>query len=117
MDNSFWENLKKGLEDGVSVSKEAVNHYSKLGKLKVERHQIEKRIDATLRDLGQRAYDMKKDGQKAKIGDDIAIESFVKDIDTSHKALDALDEEIQALKDAYSSCRDNSADGEKNAAE
>ncbi|MGM0460803.1 MAG: hypothetical protein ACQEQ4_00070 [Fibrobacterota bacterium] len=88
------------------MSKKALDHYSRLGRLKVERHQLEKKIDAAWRDMGQRVYTMKKDGLDSKIAADAAVESFIKDVDDTYEEIAVTDEKIGRLN------KDENADSE-----
>ncbi|ERP39123.1 hypothetical protein [Chitinivibrio alkaliphilus] len=99
MENTFWDNVRSSINAGVAVSKDAINHYSQLGKLKIEKFQAEKRIETAFKDLGQRVYDMKKDGLDASIAADVAVESFVADIDENYAGIARLDSEITELKE------------------
>jgi hypothetical protein len=95
---SFWDKLKTGIREGATVSAEKVELYSKIGKHKVEQFSLKKKIDKNYTDIGMRLYDLIKDGKGKTASEDIAVEGFIKNIDSSQVEIDELTEKIEELK-------------------
>lgn len=94
----FWEKVKNGIKDGVHVSKDAVELYSKIGKLKVEQFGLRRKIDECYKSLGMRLRDMVVDENGAAVTEDPSVKKYIADIDESETLIKELDQQIDDLK-------------------
>ncbi len=94
----FWEKVREGIHKGVNISKDAVELYSKIGKLKVEQFGHKRTIDESYKSLGIRLHDMIKDKKTDDVAEDIAVLKFIEDIDSAETAIGELEERIIALR-------------------
>lgn len=94
----FWEKVKNGIKDGVHVSKDAVELYSKIGKLKVEQFGLRRKIDECYKSLGMRLRDMIVDVKGDTVVEDPSVKKYISDIDESESKIKELDQKIEELK-------------------
>ncbi len=94
----FWEKVKNGIKDGVHVSKDAVELYSKIGKLKVEQFGQRRKIDECYKSLGMRLRDVIVDNKSETVSDDPSVKKYIADIDESEIKILELDSAIEELK-------------------
>lgn len=95
---NFWDKLRNGIKEGAVASAEKVELYSKIGKLKIDQFSLKKKIESSYNDIGMRVYDLVKDGKADSAGTDIAVEGFMKKIDEHQLEIEAIGEEIEAIK-------------------
>lgn len=94
----FWEKVKNGIKDGVHVSKDAVELYSKIGKLKVEQFGLRRKIDESYKSLGMRLRDMIVDVKGDAVTEDPSVKKYIADIDEAETTIKELDQKIDELK-------------------
>lgn len=94
----FWEKVKNGIKDGVHVSKDVVELYSKIGKLKVEQFGHKRKIDESYTNLGMRLRDLIVDDKGDAVAEDIAVKRFIADIDEAESSIKDLQRKIEDLK-------------------
>lgn len=111
----FWEKVKNGIKDGVHVSKDAVELYSKIGKLKVEQFSLRRKIDECYKSLGMRLRDMVVDQKADNTTEDPSVKKYIADIDSAETKIKELDEQIEELKSLSkaSCCNKESLDCDK----
>jgi hypothetical protein len=94
----FWVKMKNGIKDGASFSATKIEQYSKIGKLKVEQFGHNKKIETIQNDIGVRLYDLIKDEKGNSADSDIAIASFIEQIDEHKAEIVQLDEQIEMIR-------------------
>lgn len=94
-----WENLGRGLKRLGSVAFEKSEELTKVGKIKLDIMGINKNIDRTYRDLGERVYQM----ITGEINFDVANDPKVKELISRMKSLEdelkLKEEELERVKE------------------
>lgn len=94
---SFWERVKKGLEEGLETLSEKSIEWSKLVKLKWERRVIQKETLQEMVDLGGKVYELHVQGKYDQLVDQ--SRDKIKNLTALKKQLEDKEGEIQELTD------------------
>ena len=100
---SFWESVKKGLEEGVSavrrgafVAKEMTEDTIKISKLRYGIHGLRDDIKATFAEIGGRIFDAVDEG-KIAVPKDEKIEELLEDVREQRKRIQEIEAEIEEI--------------------
>ncbi len=95
---AFWEDLKRTVQQGLSVAAEKTEEYTKIGKIKMDILSIKKEIDKTHRELGQRVSALIDDKKADSMGSDGKVKELKDNLNSLKKNLVAKDAEIEEIK-------------------
>ncbi len=95
---AFWEDLKRTVQQGLSVAAEKTEEYTKIGKIKMDILSIKKEIDKTHRELGQRVSALIDEKKADSIGSDAKVKELKEHLNLLKKNLVAKDAEIEEIK-------------------
>ncbi|MDR2578194.1 MAG: hypothetical protein LBC70_05215 [Chitinispirillales bacterium] len=98
--DTMWEKIKKGLRDGAVMSAEKIDEYAKVGKLKVDELSAKRKIDRNYLDLGERYYDLTRDGREASASDDLVVKKAVANINSLNADIAEIGEKIKEVQRA-----------------
>jgi len=97
---SLWENLKKGLLDGLHSASDKTSEYTKIGRIKIDVLGLKKEIEEKFIELGGRVYHNVAEENKKCIDDDLQIGQLILQIKELEKELNDYDVELRRIKDA-----------------
>jgi prefoldin subunit 5 len=97
--STFWESLKKNIQQGVQTVSEKTDELTKIGRLKIEVIAVKRDIEKLFVELGGRVYDILQNQEKASISKDDEIKKLVERIENFEKKLHELEERIQNIQD------------------
>jgi hypothetical protein len=92
---SFLEKIKKG----IAVSKEKIDEYSHIGKVKLDILGAKRTIDRLYRELGKRVYQMIEMEKNAGISNNEVVLSLTRKITVDLQRLADLEMKMQELSD------------------
>jgi hypothetical protein len=95
---SLWENLKKGLEQGIKTISEKTEELTEMGRLKLEILSVKRDIEKQFIELGGRSYQILKTDGTARIDQDTPIKELVEKIRMQEKKLDELNLKYENMK-------------------
>ena len=88
--STFWESLKKNLQQGVQTVSEKTDELTKIGRLKIEVIAVKRDIEKLFVELGGRVYDILQNQKKASIPKDDEIKKLVQRVEKFEKKLHEL---------------------------
>ena len=97
--STFWESLKKNLQQGVQTVSEKTDELTKIGRLKIEVIAVKRDIEKLFVELGGRVYDILQNQKKASISKDDEIKKLVERVEKFEKKLHEFEERIQNIQD------------------
>lgn len=97
---SLWENLKKGLLDGLQSATDRTSEYTKIGRIKIDILGLKKEIEEKLIELGGRVYHNITEKQIANCEGDLPIEQLIEQIKELEVELQTYNQELKRIKDA-----------------
>jgi prefoldin subunit 5 len=97
--STFWESLKKNLQQGVQTVSEKTDELTKIGRLKIEVIAVKRDIEKLFVELGGRVYDILQNQKKASFSKDDEIKKLVERVEKFEKKLHELEERIQNIQD------------------
>ena len=77
--NTQWEDVKKGVREGLSTAAEKVELMARIGKVKLDISTIKRNIGKAEKQLGRYVYDLVTIG-KSKIAEDEKVKGLVEKI-------------------------------------
>jgi hypothetical protein len=95
---SLWENLKKGLEQGIKTITEKTEELTELGRLKLEILSIKREIEKYFVELGGRIYQLMKEDKTEDIKQNVEINGLVEKIKVEENKLDEYSKKLEKLK-------------------
>ena len=95
--NTQWEDLKKGVREGISTAAEKVELMARIGKVKLEISTIKRNISKTEKQLGRYVYDLVTAG-KAKIEGDENVRELVEKISILEVDLKEKQAQLEEIK-------------------
>jgi hypothetical protein len=95
---TFWQDVKSSVKKGVSTAADKTEEYGKIGKVKLDIMNLNKQLDKTFKDLGEKAYETLKAKSKANLADDSAVKDMVAKIDELKKNVIDKEAEIEKIK-------------------
>lgn len=109
MSSTFWNDLKRALNNGAAIVAEKSEEYIKIGKLKTEILRLERKLQKLYSELGKKTYTLlsqKKSGND--ISADKKINSSLKDIKDTQSQIKSKKKEVEEIKISTSSDEDSS---------
>lgn len=97
--STFWESLKKNLQQGVQTVSEKTEEITKIGRLKIEVIAVKRDIEKSFVELGGRVYDILQNKKKASIAKDEEIKNLITQVEKFEKKLHELEERIKNIQD------------------
>lgn len=101
-----WEKIKKSLKEGVQLSVEKIDEYTKIGKLKIDELGAKRKIDKNFADIGERVFDLLESGQGDGIGADLAVGKSVENINELRREVSAINKKIDEIQQEAKSKND-----------
>ena len=95
---SLWENLKKGLIEGIQTASDKTSEYTKIGRIKIDVLGIKKELEENLIELGGRVYHRAQEEKKYDIREDNNILQLIEKVRELEAELTQYDEELKRLK-------------------
>jgi len=95
---SLWENLKKGLEQGIKTISEKTEELTELGKLKLDILSLKRDIEKNFVELGGRVYQLMKENKSENIKQNTEINDLVSKIKVQENSLDESNKKYDKLK-------------------
>jgi hypothetical protein len=95
---TLWENLKKGLEQGIKTITEKTEELTELGRLKLEILSVKREIEKDFVELGGRTYQLMKENKSDNINQNSDISKLVEKVKTEEKKLDEYNLKYEKLK-------------------
>ncbi|MBU1153845.1 hypothetical protein KKB84_07780 [bacterium] len=102
---TLWEKVKKCLADGVEVLKEGTSivaekssELAKIGKIKVEIINLNRKINNCFNEIGGRFYHLKIEDKQEEINNDNKINELVEEIKKIEEKVKDKEEQIDKLK-------------------
>jgi uncharacterized protein YoaH (UPF0181 family) len=111
-----WERIKKSLKDGATMSMEKIEEYTKIGKLKIEEMAAKRKIERNFSDIGERVYDLIKEGNGRGVAEDLAVKKNVENIDSLKTELVSIGEKIKEVAEEAKRGRRKSSNEEEEVA-
>lgn len=96
--STFWESLKKNLQQGVQTVSEKTEELTKIGRLKIEVIAVKRDIEKSFVELGGRVYDILQIKKKPSISKDEEIKKLVTRVEKFEKKLHELEVRIQNIQ-------------------
>lgn len=100
MSSSLWDDLKKTLIEGVNVAAEKTEEYTKIGKVRVDLLNLNRKLDKTYKALGREIYVRVSDGKKIDAHKDEGISYFIEKINHITAAIMKNEKLIVEIKKA-----------------
>ena len=77
---TLWNNIKKGLMDGIHTATDKTSEYTKIGRIKIDILGVKKEIEEKLLELGGRLYDMVAEKEMYDIKSDKRVMQLIEQI-------------------------------------
>ena len=97
--NTQWEDVKKGVREGISTAAEKVELMARIAKVKLDISSIKRNISKTEKQLGRYVYDLVTSG-KPKIGEDGKVKELVEKISILEVDLKEKQRKFEEIKKA-----------------
>ena len=110
---SLWENLKKGLEQGIKTITEKTEELTELGRLKLEIMSIKREIEKNFVELGGRIYQLMKENKSENMDQNIEIKAVVDKIKVQENKLDEYNKKYEKMKKEMSDTTGTTQPGKK----
>lgn len=95
---SLWENLKKGLLEGLQSATDKTSEYTKIGRIKIDMLGIKKEIEEKFIELGGRVYHNSVERNESCIDKDLQIGQLILQIKELEQDLKSYNAEIEKIK-------------------
>ena len=114
---TFWDKVKKSVDEGATYLSEKTEQFTRIGKLKMEIVGLKRKVDAKFTSLGKRVFQLVEQGKgKAKNpASDEEVLKIVEDVKRLQKELDEKKVELEAVSKKES--KNAEASPEQSAAE
>ena len=93
----FWDNLKKGLSDGIKTVSAKTEELTKIGRLKIEVIAVKRDIEKSLIEFGGKIYHQLNKKTSVDISDDEDLNNLVNQIKAFEKKLKKLEKDIEEI--------------------
>lgn len=103
---AFWEDLKKTVQQGLSVAAEKTEEYTKIGKVKMDILGIKKDLDKTYREMGEKVSELIDSKKSEEIGSNTQVKKLKTQINKLQKNLKAKEVEIEEIKKQHPDVED-----------
>ncbi len=94
---TLWENLKKGLEQGIKTITEKTEELTEMGRLKLEIMSLKREIEKDFVELGGRIYQMIKENKGGNLTQNSEIQTLVEKVKTEEKKLDEYNQKWEKM--------------------
>ncbi|HGY54070.1 MAG TPA: hypothetical protein ENK44_00065 [Caldithrix abyssi] len=96
---SLWENLKKGVLEGLQAASDKTSEYTRIGRIKIDVLGLKKEIEEKFVELGGRVYHNAIEKKIFSIEDDKEIQQLIEQLKDLEAELKAYDEELKRIKE------------------
>jgi hypothetical protein len=111
--NTFWESLKKSIQEGVHSVSEKTDELTKIGRLKIEIIAVKRDIEKSFMELGGRVYESLKSETKISLTRNTEIQNLAKKISGFEEKLEQLETEIRQIQELRTKKADPGAASDK----
>lgn len=95
--DSTWERIKKGIKDGATMSMEKIEEGARIGKLKIDEMATRHKIGRNFSDIGERTYELLKDGKGSTVAEDLSVKKAAENIDNYKVELVDIQDKIKKI--------------------
>ncbi len=95
---TLWENLKKGLEQGIKTITEKTEELTEMGRLKLEIMSVKREIEKDFVELGGRVYQLIKENKDNNLSHSTEIKALVEKVKVEEKKLDEYNIKWENMK-------------------
>jgi len=95
----LWENLKKGVLEGLQAASDKTSEYTRIGRIKIDVLGLKKEIEEKFIELGGRVYHNAIEKKIYTITDDVEIQRLMEQLKDLEAELNAYDEELKRIKE------------------
>ena len=88
--STFWDSLKKNVQQGLQTVSEKTDELTKIGRLKIEVIAVKRDIEKCFVELGGRTYDIIQNEKKTSIPKDEEIKKLILMVEKFEKKLREL---------------------------
>ena len=97
--SSLFDDITKGIKEGITVVADKTDEFTKIGRLKVEIVSIKRNIEKKFTELGGRVYHAITVDKVGDIGDDAEVKRLVSDLGDLEQKLNDKNAEIEKVKE------------------
>ena len=112
--STFWDSLKKNMQQGIQTVSEKTDELTKVGRLKIEVIAVKRDIEKCFVELGGRVYDILGNQKKVSIPRDKEINKLVAEIAKFENKLQELENRIADIQDMKRDKSDSKGKNRKN---
>ncbi|OQX59445.1 hypothetical protein DRQ15_02420 [candidate division KSB1 bacterium] len=96
---TFWDKIKKGVDEGAAYLSEKTEQFTRIGKLKMDILGLKRKIEAKFARLGEYVFQLivQEESKSKNIADDEEIMKMVEEINNLQKQLDEKNEELEMV--------------------
>jgi hypothetical protein len=94
---TLWENLKKGVEQGIKTITEKTEELTEMGRLKLEIMSLKREIEKDFVELGGRIYQLMKENKGGNLTQNSEIQALVEKVKTEEKKLDEYNQKWEKM--------------------
>jgi hypothetical protein len=109
-----WEDVKKGVRQGISTAVERVEHMARIGKVKLDISTIKRGISNAENQLGRHVYELASSG-KTKIAEDLTVKQLVEKIAGLGSDLQDRQARLEEIKKEKETKKQEAVPGEEKA--
>lgn len=102
---ALWDKVKKYMEEGVDVLKEGASvvaektgELAKIGKIKMEIMNLNRKINNCFNEIGGKLYHLKVEGKQDEINSDARISKLVEEIKKLEEEVKDKEEQLSKVK-------------------
>ncbi|HEX9933835.1 MAG TPA: hypothetical protein VGB38_01460 [bacterium] len=95
---SLWDDIKKKVQEGVSVAADKTEEFRKIGKIKVDIIGIKRSLESSYKDLGMAVHEHLSSGKKGDLKQVGPVKDLVSAIDGFRENLSQKEAEIERIK-------------------
>jgi uncharacterized protein (UPF0335 family) len=102
---TLWEKVKKYMEEGLEVVKEGATvvaektgELAKVGKIKMEIMNLNKKINNCFNEIGGKVYHLKLEGKQDEINSDSRINELIEEIKRLEQEVKDKEEKMKEVK-------------------
>lgn len=96
--SNLWADITKSIKVGIDTVVEKTEELTKIGKIKVDILNINRKIEKEFSELGGKVYKLILEENNTNISKDTAVQNMVKKINSLEKELRAKNEELEQVK-------------------
>ncbi|MBN1408520.1 MAG: hypothetical protein JW956_12055 [Calditrichaceae bacterium] len=95
---TLWNNIKKGLMEGIHTATDKTSEYTKIGRIKIDILGVKKEIEEKLLELGGRLYDKIVEKDQYDIQNDKYIMQLIEQVKELENELKKYSQELNRIK-------------------